>query len=290
MNTFFCSIKNILRNRVRPESPEIIAAIDALQKSEKFLLLDDLDNCLITLNSAAKHLGINGEDGTSISGPAILSPLAQRAKLLKKGKTLSKACRNALRESASNEESLIPIKNVVITGITIVVMLSITVIFPYTLTDGKISMARTQVYWSRFPGGVREIWSLYSPITLDGEWHEIRIKALDPMTAVRIDPATDATVLDYYDIRNARVVWREPEAGFEPELEQVHWRGTDCIATNADGYLNVTEMKPDCNVTSMNFPMYYEVSEIVFEARAESRKLGVLKWLYWSLGWRAINE
>jgi hypothetical protein len=49
-------------------------------------------------------------------------------------------------------------------------------------------------------------------------------------------------------------------------------------------------MEPDCNVTSMNFPAYYEVSEIVFEARSRSRKLGILKWLYWTLGWRSINE
>ena len=127
-------------------------------------------------------------------------------------------------------------------------------------------------------------------MSLDGEWHEIRVKASDPMTAVRIDPATDSTVLDFYDVRNARVLWQNPDIGFDSELEQVYWRGDGCVASNADGYLNITEMEPDCNVTSMNFPAYYEVSEIIFEARGESRRLGVWKWLAWTLGWRSINE
>ena len=125
---------------------------------------------------------------------------------------------------------------------------------------------------------------------LDGDWHEIRVKVSDPITAVRLDPATDATVLKYYDVRNARVLWKDPDPGFEPELAQVHWRGFNCVAANVDNYLHITDMEPDCNVMSINFPDYYEVQDIVFEARGESRQLGIWRWLYWTLGWRSIIE
>jgi len=288
MNIILVKLLETLRKRVRVESPELVEAIDALRESEKYLRMDDERNCHASLVNAQEALAKIGAIETAKPEP--ISSVPDRAILLDRGRALSQACRNQLRESSKDDQLIGPNKYVVLAVAAIIVSVFAAVATPYIRSGGKIAMARTQVYWVHYPEGLGESNSKFSPIRLDGEWHEIRINASDPMTAVRIDPATDSTVLNYYDIRNARVLWQDPDAGFEPELEQVHWGESGCVATNADGYLNVTEMGPDCNVMSMNFPAYYEVSEIVFEARSESRRLGILDWVSWTLGWRSINE
>ena len=141
-----------LRTRTRSESEEIVAAIDLLRESEQYRQNDEPRNCLAYLNAAEATLAKMGVIGAPKPGTRASTP--DNAALMQRFRSLTRACRKELRDSAAQDRALTPDKYVILAFVAIFAILSLVVAIPYAWTHGKVSMVRTQAYWVHYPRGL----------------------------------------------------------------------------------------------------------------------------------------